>query len=278
MKNEPAYRQRVEDHLKGYLSFAAVSPMLQEAMHYSVFGSGKRLRPLLLYSFGEMLSVPLDKLDAPACALELIHAYSLIHDDLPALDDDEWRRGKPSCHKMYGEAIALLAGDALQALAFECLLTAPVDAPQLLTLLQVFAKAIGGQGMVGGQALEFDQTITSAEEIWQTKINTLKTGALFQVALEWVAILAEVASTTRVRFTQLGSRLGELYQLQDDLCDQGHDDRSQYKRLQQRLREGVFQIETHLRQLFPDIDGLQINALLFRLYPEIKKRFLEKAN
>lgn len=244
--------------------------MLQEAMHYSVFSSGKRLRPLLIYHFGEILAVPLTKLDAPACALELIHTYSLIHDDLPVMDNDDWRRGKPSCHKMYGEAIALLAGDALQALAFECLLKTPVPASHVLVMLEVLTKAIGGQGMVGGQALEFDQTLPSKEEFWQSTINRLKTGTLFQVALEWVAIIAEIAPGIRMRLAQLGSRLGELYQLQDDLCDEETDPQKSLI-LQQRLQQGVSQAETYLRQLFSDMDWLSIHALLFRLFPEVKK-------
>jgi geranylgeranyl pyrophosphate synthase len=247
--------------------------MLQEAMHYSVFSSGKRLRPLLIYHFGEVLAIPLTKLDAPACALELIHTYSLIHDDLPMMDNDDWRRGKPSCHKMYGEAIALLAGDALQALAFERLLKTPISAPQILVMMEVLAKAIGAQGMVGGQALEFDQTLSpkeESEESWQTTINRLKTGTLFQVALEWVAIIAKIEPRIRIKLAQLGGRLGELYQLQDDLCDEVIDPQK-FLMLQQRLRQGVSQTEMYLRQLFSDMDWLSIHALLSRLFPEAKK-------
>jgi geranylgeranyl pyrophosphate synthase len=121
-----AYQQRIHDALLAQLPPVHEPPeLLHKAMHYAVFNGGKRLRPLLVYAIGDAFNVNLDKLDLPACAVEFIHSYSLIHDDLPAMDNDDWRRGKPSCHKAFDEATAILAGDALQTLAFETLSCLP---------------------------------------------------------------------------------------------------------------------------------------------------------
>ncbi|MGH8444996.1 MAG: polyprenyl synthetase family protein, partial [Solimonas sp.] len=178
----PAYQQRLRDSFERWLPPAACYPArLHEAMRYASDG-GKRLRPLLVYAAGEALGLPPRALDAPACAIELIHVYSLVHDDLPAMDDDDLRRGKPSCHKQFDEATAILAGDALQALAFEVLAhEATHGDPAVRTaLVAELARAAGAHGMVGGQMLDLlaetqgpDMAIGAI-----TRLQRLKTGAL----------------------------------------------------------------------------------------------------
>ena len=152
------YQSRVETALAHWLPVADIQPgHLHQAMRYAVLGDGKRIRPVLVYASGEAFGVDLAALDGPACAVEMIHAYSLIHDDLPVMDDDDLRRGRPTCHKAYDEATAILAGDALQALAFHVLAhdsTIQVDAGQRLRMIDTLALASGSRGMAGGQAID----------------------------------------------------------------------------------------------------------------------------
>src|ERR1700683_1234274 len=152
-----SYRSRIERVLDESLALPDPgTARLREAMRYSALGGGKRLRPLLVYVTGESLGAPLEQLDAPAAAVELIHVYSLVHDDLPAMDDDDLRRGRPTCHRAYDEATAILVGDALQALAFSVLATdvASGVAPARLIMVRLLARASGTSGMAGGQAID----------------------------------------------------------------------------------------------------------------------------
>jgi geranylgeranyl pyrophosphate synthase len=167
---------------------------LCEAMRYSVLGGGKRLRPVLVYLTGQAFGAPLLRLDAPAAAVELIHAYSLIHDDLPAMDDDDLRRGRPSCHRAFDEGTAILAGDALQALAF-AVLARPRDQPagdssaeERVLMLATLARAIGTEGMAGGQAIDLEAIgkALNAEAI--ERMHRRKTGALIQASVELGAL------------------------------------------------------------------------------------------
>ena len=153
----PAYQLRIERVLAHALEIdGAATPRLLEAMRYSTLGGGKRVRPVLVYATGEALGAPLEVLDAAAAAVELIHVYSLVHDDLPAMDNDDLRRGKPTCHRAFDEATAILVGDALQARAFEVLANAPASIPagSRLEMLRVLADAIGTRGMAGGQPID----------------------------------------------------------------------------------------------------------------------------
>src|ERR1035438_2322144 len=146
-------QERTEAALDRFLPAAATAPArMHDAMRYATLGGGKRVRPLLCHAAGEVVGAPVEKLDVPACAVEMIHAYSLIHDDLPCMDDDVLRRGKPTCHVAFGEATALLAGDALQSFAFEVLTGAPMRRPQRAVLR--LAQAVGSRGMAGGQAVD----------------------------------------------------------------------------------------------------------------------------
>src|ERR1700761_9808897 len=152
-----SYRARLEQVLDRCLALPdAGTPRLREAMRYSTLGGGKRLRPALVYLTGESLGTALTDLDAPAAAVELIHVYSLVHDDLPAMDDDDLRRGRPTCHRAFDEATAILAGDALQALAFAVLADDPsgTEPSVRIAMLHTLARAVGTGGMAGGQAVD----------------------------------------------------------------------------------------------------------------------------
>src|SRR5512139_653024 len=176
------WRQRVEREMDAWLPGETTSPgRLHAAQRYSALGPGKRIRPALVYATAETLGVPLETVDGAACAVELIHAYSLIHDDLPAMDDDDLRRGRPTCHRAFDEATAVLVGDALQTLAFQVLCDEPADATAAATrlaMVRTLAAASGSRGMAGGQALDLDAVgrDLSLAELEQLHIH--KTGAL----------------------------------------------------------------------------------------------------
>lgn len=192
--------------------------LLYQAARYSLLSEGKRIRPQLTIGVGQMLGAPLNHLLVPSCALELIHTYSLIHDDLPAMDDDDFRRGKPSLHKAFGEAEAILTGDFLLTYAFEILSEAPhIDDATKVKLIKTLAHASGGDGMVGGQLLDISKKSSRDE------INAKKTGALFTAAVEFGAIIAKAREPIFSKLTQFGQKIGLLFQLCDDILD-GEDD------------------------------------------------------
>ncbi len=190
-------------------------------MRYSVLGGGKRLRPLLTYATGTALGATLDSLDSPAAAVEVIHAYSLVHDDLPAMDDDALRRGQPTCHVAFGEATAILAGDALQAFAFElvanCGLTAPNQCSHMLKLL---AQACGSEGMAGGQALDLDAVGRELSLAELERMHTLKTGALIRASVLLGAAAAHCSErSTLDALARYGLAVGLAFQIRDDILD-----------------------------------------------------------
>ncbi len=214
-----SYQERVNRLLTGYLSNPSpLSRPLYDAMCYAVLNGGKRLRPLFIYTLGIACGLPLQDLDHAACAIELIHAYSLIHDDLPSMDNDDWRRGKPSCHKQFGEAMALLAGDSLQALAFDVLLKAPLPALKIVKMLSVLTKAAGPWGMVAGQAMDFTDSGCLDKSSAET-IHSLKTGALFVAAFQLPGIIADLPEDSLLTLKNVGNSIGLAYQIQDDVCD-----------------------------------------------------------
>jgi geranylgeranyl diphosphate synthase type II len=187
---------------------------IHQAMRYSVLGDGKRFRPILVLSVFEMLKGTEETILQAACALELIHAYSLIHDDLPCMDDDDWRRGQPTLHKAFNEAVAVLAGDALSALAFELL--AATEKP---IIVREVARAIGPQGMVGGQVVDIQ---TEGKPFFSKDlkyIHSHKTGALITVAARVGARLAEVNTKQLVAVTHFGEKLGLAFQIIDDILN-----------------------------------------------------------
>ena len=196
---------------------------LHRAMRYAVLGGGKRLRPLLVYATGAALAAPLHRLDAVAAAVEIIHAYSLVHDDLPSMDDDSLRRGRPTCHIVFGEAMAILAGDALQALAFEVLTVDPaldVDAATRLDMLHTLALACGSQGMAGGQALDLAAVGTRLSAPELERMHVHKTGALIRASVRIGALAAGCTdAATLATLDVYGHSLGLAFQIRDDLLD-----------------------------------------------------------
>jgi len=216
-------RIRLEQALEHFLPPAATEPhRLHQAMRYAVLNGGKRLRPLLVYMSGEAADVPLEKLDAPACAIELIHAYSLVHDDLPAMDDDDLRRGQPTCHKAFDEATAILVGDSLQSLAFQVLAQAEqsISAAHRIQMIQILAKASGASGMAGGQAIDLaanNQPLSLAEI---EQLHSLKTGALITASVELGLLAADTIDIAKLEaMRQYAQHLGLAFQIHDDIKD-----------------------------------------------------------
>lgn len=220
------WRTRVDRALMDALPAATLSPQrLHAAMRHAVLLGGKRMRPLLAYATAHVLGADADALDLPGAALELIHAYSLVHDDLPAMDDDVLRRGQPTVHVAFDQATAILSGDALQALAFELLATAPFDATTRVAMVHELARAAGAGGMCGGQALDIaatglgDRTTLSALEL----LHAGKTGALLRASVRFGALAAAADETQQARLDDFAADLGLAFQIRDDLLDvQGH--------------------------------------------------------
>ncbi len=262
---------RLEDFLEQCLPQPAAHPRsarLYEALRYTVLGGGKRLRPLLVYAAGESMGVSLDKLDAPAAAIELIHCYSLIHDDLPAMDDDALRRGKASCHKAFDEATAILAGDALQSLAFEILSDPqrnPVTPTQQIAMVQILAKNSGMHGMVEGQILDMGyqahhQNLAYAD---LCEIHLKKTGCLIEAS-----ILCGMLNTQRIlnedellQLKNYARCLGICFQIQDDILDAIGDEKT--------LRKKAGRDQEKNKATFPATLGLEeANKQLAELYTQ----------
>jgi geranylgeranyl pyrophosphate synthase len=219
----PAYQQRIETVLAHSLEIdGAATPRLIEAMRYSTLAGGKRVRPVLVYATGEALGAPLEILDAPAAAVELIHVYSLVHDDLPAMDNDDLRRGRPTCHRAYDEATAILVGDALQARAFEVLANSPasIAATARIEMLRLLADAIGTRGMAGGQAIDLEAVKRTLDEAALERMHRQKTGALIQASVLLGASAAGVSNAAhRAALAQFGAEIGLAFQIQDDILD-----------------------------------------------------------
>ncbi|MFN6961414.1 MAG: polyprenyl synthetase family protein [Rhodocyclaceae bacterium] len=214
-------QRRTETALDRWLPPAATNPSrLHTAMRYSVLGGGKRMRPLLCHAAGEALGADAAALDTAACAVELIHAYSLVHDDLPCMDDDVLRRGRPTCHVEFDEATALLAGDALQTLAFQVLAESAVPSSERrLAMIALLAQAAGSRGMAGGQALDLAAVGTplSLEELEFMHIR--KTGALIRAAVLCGAHCGEADGATLAALGHYANRAGLLFQVIDDILD-----------------------------------------------------------
>ncbi len=214
---------RAEQALDACLPHSAGSPApLREAMRYAVLGGGKRLRPLLVYATGRALGHDAPSLDALACAVELIHAYSLIHDDLPAMDNDALRRGRPTCHVAFGEAMAILAGDALQALAFELLASDPALGAQpatLVDMLRVLGRACGAEGMAGGQALDLAAVGYGLSLPELEHMHACKTGALIRAAVQLGALAAGADIAIQQALANYAHALGLAFQVRDDILD-----------------------------------------------------------
>ncbi|MCB1722805.1 MAG: (2E,6E)-farnesyl diphosphate synthase [Gammaproteobacteria bacterium] len=217
-------RVRVERALDHWLPTAATTPTrLHEAMRYATLGDGKRVRPTLVYASGHALGMRPECLDAAACAVELIHAYSLVHDDLPAMDDDALRRGRPTCHKAFDEATAILAGDALQTLAFKVLCEDDqmcVDRADRLRMIDELAHAAGSRGMAGGQALDMQATGSEIDLAQLESLHIHKTGALILASVRLGALAAGAAAEPRLASLERYAKcIGLAFQVHDDVLD-----------------------------------------------------------
>ena len=218
----PVYTRRIRDCLDRALPTADTPPeRLHEAMRYAVLNGGKRVRPLLVYATGECLSLEPAVLDAPATAIELIHAFSLVHDDLPAMDDDDLRRGEPTVHRKFDEATAILAADALQPLAFQVLADAPgLDAEQTLDLVRLLAHAAGSLGMTGGQSIDLASEGRRLAPDELERMHRLKTGALIRASVLSACIARrELARAARDPLERFASLIGLAFQIRDDILD-----------------------------------------------------------
>lgn len=224
MNNLENIQQRIDGVILRYLPYQDPDyPELRDALQYAILNSGKRLRPALLYSTGQMLGAPLEVLDPVACAVEMVHCFSLIHDDLPAMDNSDFRRGKPSCHCRFGEDVAILAGDNLLTLAMEILSNtenAPLSAHLRLQLIHLLCTATGAAGMVGGQMMDI-KNIAPASEQRLKKLHRLKTGALIKASVLMGALCspAPLTVTTHSALQDFAETLGLLYQVCDDILD-----------------------------------------------------------
>lgn len=216
----PTDNEHIERVLDGALLPESLAPQrLHRAMRYATLDGGKRLRARLVYATGRLFGLSMTQLDSAAAAVEMIHAYSLIHDDLPAMDDDDLRRGKPTVHIAFDEATAILAGDALQALAYETLVRAEWPDAAKLAALQELISASGSRGMCGGQQLDMDaggKTLTLAD---LQNVHALKTGMLIKAAIRLPAIVADADSDARAALDAFADDLGLAFQIQDDILD-----------------------------------------------------------
>lgn len=215
-------QQRVDQRLGEALKAEIASSTLLEAMRYACLGGGKRIRPVLAYGSALAVGGELASADNAAAAIELIHSYSLVHDDLPAMDDDDLRRGRPTVHKAFDEATAILVGDALQSLAFQILSAdhATLDTGRRLAMVQLLSKAAGATGMVGGQSLDFEAVGLKLDIQQLEKMHSLKTGALIRCAVLLGGMSCE--STSEAQMSALAAyadHIGLAFQVQDDILD-----------------------------------------------------------
>ncbi len=223
-----AYQKSAQQRVDACLEILFTAPLpqlerLYQAMRYSVMNGGKRVRPLLVYAACEALNGDKADADGAACAVELIHAYSLVHDDLPAMDDDDLRRGQPTTHKAYDEACAILAGDGLQSLAFEAMAEAernPQDAALRLRMFAVLARAAGPAGMVGGQAIDLGSVGLKLDRDALELMHRHKTGALIEASVQLGALASGHADADNLAsLSQYARAIGLAFQVQDDILD-----------------------------------------------------------
>lgn len=220
-------QERVNNYLKAYLdNLPEVAPKLRDAMAYGVLLGGKRVRPFLVYNVAKSLGIDYDLADVPAAAIECIHAYSLIHDDLPAMDDDSLRRGHPTCHVKFGEATAILAGDALQTMAFEILGTAAEKfaarglTANLVEMYKVLARGSGYAGMCGGQELDLEAEGLLVSQEALEKVHRHKTGALIESAVDLGLLLnPTLPQGTKEAYASYARGIGLAFQVWDDVLD-----------------------------------------------------------
>ncbi len=246
---------KVEAWLAGCLEGRGIPPRLREAMDYSLRAGGKRLRPVLCLTFAALCGARDEDVTPFAGAFELIHTYSLIHDDLPAMDDDDLRRGKPSNHKVFGEARAILAGDGLLTEAFACMFAVKVPAERVLAAARLLAEAAGAGGMVGGQDLDMEYTgaaRVSPEQL--AAMHAMKTGALIRAACECGAVLAGADEERVRRARDFGAHVGAAFQIVDDILDVVGDEKEIGKPVGSDAEQG--------KHTWPSLVGLERSRCL----------------
>lgn len=216
-------KQAIPTSYKDYIhSYPVNEPRLQKAMEYSLLSGGKRLRPLLINLVGTILNVKQQNLNTLSLAVECIHAYSLIHDDLPSMDDDDLRRGLPTCHIKFDEATAILAGDALQCMAFDVLVNGQLaleDELDRIQLIKCLAHHSGARGMVAGQSIDLKSTNTQIDLSQLTQLHTLKTGAILSACVELPSIISNIDNSQFKKMKQFAYHVGLAFQIQDDILD-----------------------------------------------------------
>jgi len=215
--------ERVNSCLESVLSLSVPDQRLIEAMRYATMGGGKRIRPLLVYASAKAVEAKMEDADAAACAVELVHSFSLVHDDLPVMDDDDLRRGKPSVHKAYDEPTAVLVGDALQSLAFQCLSTqkSSLSESTKLAMVQILSEATGAEGMTGGQAMDLRAEQFPIDLSVLENMHQRKTGALIKASVKLGAICnPRVATNILERLERFADLIGLAFQVQDDVLDE----------------------------------------------------------
>jgi len=215
------YLTHYESVLKAFVTKLQLpDPHLKTAIEYVVLSGGKRLRPLLTYLCGEALQIPRNVLDPLACAIELIHCYSLVHDDLPAMDNDDFRRGRPSCHRAFNEATAILVGDGLQTLAIECLATElppHLESARVVNIIRILTHAAGPFGMISGQSLDLSMlSEKNVSEAMLKHIHQLKTGDLFSAIIDMVLATTDEPESVMLALRTFAKHLGLAFQMQDD--------------------------------------------------------------
>jgi geranylgeranyl diphosphate synthase type II len=259
----------VDAALERYLPAAGVPPgTIHRAMRYSVFAGGKRLRPVLCLLAGKVVGGRRSTLMPAACALEMVHTYSLVHDDLPAMDDDDYRRGKPTAHRKFGEAIAVLSGDALLTLAFGTVALHTRDKATAARLCAELAGAAGTAGMVGGQVFDVEGEGKRPDRGRVEEIHRRKTAALIRASVRMGAIAAGAKAPELRALSTFGEATGLLFQITDDLLDETGDARSMGKRLKKDAVQG--------KQTYPRAFGIDRAREIARAEAERAERALER--
>ncbi len=243
-----AYQAAIENYLDGLFAQDKPYAKLYESIRYSILAGGKRIRPVLTLEFARLGGIDWHLALPYACALELVHNYSLIHDDLPCMDDDDLRRGKPTNHKVFGETMAILAGDALQPEAFRLIAQAPgMSAESRIDAVEVLAKACGADGMVGGQVLDTVYEVNDEQGL--TMLNRLKTGVMISGAAELGCVASGMSAQMRAQAIEYADQLGLAFQIRDDMLDVVGDEQVFGKPIGSDKEEGKI--------TFVDVKGLE---------------------
>lgn len=249
------FRPIIEAELDRYLTFEPADSryILEEAMKYSVMAGGKRIRSVMVIASHTLFSDQPERIFPLACAMEMVHTYSLIHDDLPAMDNDDFRRGMPTCHRKFGEDVAILAGDTLNSLCFEIMLNdLPIyfEAKDVIAAVSKFANACGLNGMAGGQVMDLKSVTLDPDTQYLYRTHALKTGALIKASIELPAILSGADQKTTALLSRFGDEIGLIFQIKDDILDVEGDPKKIGKTLNKDVEQNKL---TFVRQY--GIDG-----------------------